>query len=392
MASRPATLALRQRSARASFFHQPHHHHHQRRHASILFALSALSNSRETQHFNKATRLSRVEHSPALKLIKTSEVDPYPLPEQARRGAASVSGAEKEEEGESRSGRDEINAAAGGSASAASSSGAGIPSSGIGQAAAAGSGSGGDGKKPPEAESAMDEEDLEPDEYDERAEQDALKAGKAVILEHIQTNRRLRQRMKEYKSQVKKLEGDALQKREALEDERSTPSFGAFFFGVAWVITLALYLSVKNPPSSYAQKAEHAREVQELREKAREETARLCRDNVSLTQKLTTMEASAAREVQELREKAREETVRLCKNKVDLRKKLTEMENATSKHEAQNVDWTRKAEELKRAVEKKDASTLTRSEQNAYLEALVFLKVKEQPERKWWRGLFWSQG
>ena len=48
--------------------------------ASILFALGALSNSRETQHFNKLTRLSRVEHSPPLKLIKSSEVDPFPLP------------------------------------------------------------------------------------------------------------------------------------------------------------------------------------------------------------------------------------------------------------------------------------------------------------------------
>src|ERR1700743_2673466 len=48
--------------------------------ASVLFALGALSNSRETQHFNKLSRLSRVEHSPPLKLIKTSEVDPSPLP------------------------------------------------------------------------------------------------------------------------------------------------------------------------------------------------------------------------------------------------------------------------------------------------------------------------
>ena len=48
--------------------------------ASILFALSSLSNSRETQHFNKLSNLSRVEHSPPLKLIKTSEVDTYPCP------------------------------------------------------------------------------------------------------------------------------------------------------------------------------------------------------------------------------------------------------------------------------------------------------------------------
>ncbi|KAK5129130.1 hypothetical protein LTR08_003882 [Meristemomyces frigidus] len=51
---------------------------HQR--ASILFALSTLSNSRETQHLNKLSHLPRTEHSPNLKLIKTSEVDAYPLP------------------------------------------------------------------------------------------------------------------------------------------------------------------------------------------------------------------------------------------------------------------------------------------------------------------------
>ncbi|KAK5107973.1 hypothetical protein LTR62_000518 [Meristemomyces frigidus] len=48
--------------------------------ASVLFALHALSNSRETQHFNKISRLSRIEHSPPLKLIQTSEINPYPLP------------------------------------------------------------------------------------------------------------------------------------------------------------------------------------------------------------------------------------------------------------------------------------------------------------------------
>ena len=56
------------------------HQSHQSR-ASVLFALGALSNSRETQHFNKLSRLHRIEHSPPLKLIKTSEVDPFPLPE-----------------------------------------------------------------------------------------------------------------------------------------------------------------------------------------------------------------------------------------------------------------------------------------------------------------------
>ncbi|EMC90830.1 hypothetical protein BAUCODRAFT_333867 [Baudoinia panamericana UAMH 10762] len=61
-------------TTRRTFSTTPHPH------ASILFALNALSNSRETQHFNKLSNLHRIEHSPPLKLIKTSEIDPYPLP------------------------------------------------------------------------------------------------------------------------------------------------------------------------------------------------------------------------------------------------------------------------------------------------------------------------
>ncbi|KAF2096750.1 hypothetical protein NA57DRAFT_58640 [Rhizodiscina lignyota] len=44
---------------------------------SPLFALQALANSRETQHFNKASGLSRVDHSPNLELLRSSEVDPF---------------------------------------------------------------------------------------------------------------------------------------------------------------------------------------------------------------------------------------------------------------------------------------------------------------------------
>ena len=52
--------------------------------ASILFALGALSNSRETAHFNRVSGLPRYEHSPPLKIIKTSEVDAHPLPTPTR--------------------------------------------------------------------------------------------------------------------------------------------------------------------------------------------------------------------------------------------------------------------------------------------------------------------
>ena len=52
--------------------------------ASVLFALGALSNSRETAHFNRISGLPRYEHSPPLKIIKTSEVDAHPLPTPTR--------------------------------------------------------------------------------------------------------------------------------------------------------------------------------------------------------------------------------------------------------------------------------------------------------------------
>ena len=71
----PSTLrASRGQALRRSF------HSSSTARASIFYALSALSNSRETQHFAKITKLPRVEHSTPLKLIKITEVDPHPCP------------------------------------------------------------------------------------------------------------------------------------------------------------------------------------------------------------------------------------------------------------------------------------------------------------------------
>lgn len=61
-------------------------------HASPLFALHALSNSRETQHLNKLSRLDRTEHSPNLKLIKSSEVDIFHPSKGTRNASTSVAG------------------------------------------------------------------------------------------------------------------------------------------------------------------------------------------------------------------------------------------------------------------------------------------------------------
>lgn len=47
------------------------------RHATPFLQLAALSQSREAQHFSKVSGLSIVQHSPALQLMKSSEVDPF---------------------------------------------------------------------------------------------------------------------------------------------------------------------------------------------------------------------------------------------------------------------------------------------------------------------------
>ncbi|EGP85910.1 unnamed protein product [Zymoseptoria tritici ST99CH_3D1] len=52
--------------------------------ASLLFALGQLSNTRETQHFAKRSKLDHVEHSPPLQLIRSSEVDPFAPPKKVR--------------------------------------------------------------------------------------------------------------------------------------------------------------------------------------------------------------------------------------------------------------------------------------------------------------------
>lgn len=70
-------------AAKPTFFLRPFHTSSSAR-TSVLFALGALSNSRETAHFNKISGLPRYEHSPPLKIIKTSEVDAHPLPTPAR--------------------------------------------------------------------------------------------------------------------------------------------------------------------------------------------------------------------------------------------------------------------------------------------------------------------
>ena len=45
--------------------------------SSPLFHLAALSNARESRHFKNVSKLSQVEHSPNLQLIRSSEVEPF---------------------------------------------------------------------------------------------------------------------------------------------------------------------------------------------------------------------------------------------------------------------------------------------------------------------------
>lgn len=63
--------------------------------ASPLFHLSALSNRNETAHFNSISRLNRVNHSPALELIRESEVKPFNKSEEAEHVAVKTEKAEE---------------------------------------------------------------------------------------------------------------------------------------------------------------------------------------------------------------------------------------------------------------------------------------------------------
>lgn len=84
------------------------HVHIPSRHAStgvLLYGISALSNRHETQYFSKLSRLPLMEHSPTLKLIHTSEVQPGAssvLPLSSQSGISQENEHEELEQKESR--------------------------------------------------------------------------------------------------------------------------------------------------------------------------------------------------------------------------------------------------------------------------------------------------
>lgn len=68
---KPTILASLSKHQRASFSNSV------ARHATPFFQLTARANAQETQHFLRASKLSVVNHSPNLELLKSSEVDPF---------------------------------------------------------------------------------------------------------------------------------------------------------------------------------------------------------------------------------------------------------------------------------------------------------------------------
>lgn len=57
---------------------------------SILFQIQGLSNSRETQHFSRISKLSRVEHSPALQLLRAEASTAPTLSPELAKGWAEI--------------------------------------------------------------------------------------------------------------------------------------------------------------------------------------------------------------------------------------------------------------------------------------------------------------
>lgn len=357
---------------------------HQRRHASVLFALSALSNSRETQHFNKATKLSRVEHSPALKLIQTSEVDPFAPPKPAAREASSIADGSKKEG---------VVAAEGASSGHTANA---VPTSSSGLVPPpTGSGGNGDGKKPPSgAEAAADNEvDVN--------DKEALKIGRAFLGEHVQEKRRLRQELGEARAEIETLKKAGEETAEKLREREERAKHDALvrresprsrFSWVVWLILgISAYLFIQYEVPIEMVNKRIDRLKKELKEaKANTPTVEEILKNKSNATKATQLN-TAEKELRELKTQMARDKKHLeeqAKNGVHL---LRSEKDKTQAHEAKMADWAKRAEDLKRAVEKKDASTLSKAEQNAYLEALVFLGVKQRPERRWWNGLFWRQ-
>ena len=423
----------------------------QRRHASSpLFHLAALSNSRETQHFNKATRLSRVEHSPALKLIQTSEVDPFVSPTlQGKRDVSTVPDAEKVSRGHGeaweslpKSAQDEIwkiwsasdktaslgelaeksrearrldaNSAREGATAEKDLTEAELaeewarsghrvnvqPPSGCSNVlplpegamlppSSGGSGSGGDGKKPPGSNATADEKGSAMNE-------DALKIGKAFIGENMQKKRQLLQELKDAKADIKKLEKEANEFKMKYQAAGGDAG-GGFIFGAFVLAAMLLWLSRDRTPKDLDNKgwlgvnesvneriARLEKELKEARERVPDMMTKIKAGRVDVVEGLLSkLRQQSASEKQQLHTQAQKDMQQLRSDKdrqlAKLRAEkmegdndrrastaLAEAERRTKEdlnqkikaHEARMEDWTRKAEDLKRAVEKEGSSVV----------------------------------
>lgn len=343
MSSTRLPIQLRRRALRQCL-----PHHQQRRNASLLFALSALSNSRETQHFNKATKLSRVEHSPALKLIQTSEVDPFD--KDKRRGRTNVAGRNDVAEGQKK-GEQELNA-------------------------------------------------------DRIDNETAAELGQLVEKEYLARIHHVRQGVQagvcESAWTAGAIESKSRPSEDVGEHTPSEISLGLALFGVAGLGFLLWELvTYRSKPDESGWRDVAAKKDEELRSlKGREAElhAQIQRARNAEMAAITARDDRRRALEEEMRvkqAKARDElrNQRLEKEKqlAALRKERDQLSEQARANTVKMADWTRKAEQLKQAVEKRDVSGLTKAEQNAYIEALVFLKVRQKPEKRWWKGLFWSQ-
>lgn len=437
--------------------------HQQRRHNSPFFALGKLSNARETQHFNRASKLSRVEHSPPLKLIQTSEVDPF----AASRATSSIASGGKDElrtvsehewqaalEGLSADARKEVwrawNEGEDRSKSFAQIVEEWKQKEKIG---AVGETSPSDESKSkiriqrnesdrldglvemvqPDASDSSAASKQNPTEDDDSFDPGlAAEVGRAILSKQAEDKRKLRAELqekteelasarKEVRDQQKIVDRPRLDSHQKNQKQAGKGMLGTLILVLTGVVIYQSYRiadPIANDVRSGATIARLRRELDEL-----SDSLPSARDNLQnrFNAEKASKYDSAERQISALRRKSREEAqqaqskhdkeIASLQSKLTLaaadaeKEKLThdavisdqlqvrdQLRNQIEAHEAKMADWTKKAEELKQAVEKKDVSSLTKAQQDAYLEALVFLKVKDRSRASWLSRLFWRDG
>lgn len=368
--------------------------------SSPLFALHALSNARETQHLNKLSGLSRVEHSPALESIKRSEVDPF-VSNKAVKKLVSTSPPEEEEKAgidhaalvtlpvaarraiwlawyesdRSTSLSDLAQRWKEGQAMKGLSPGAETVATPLDSNASI-------DIRSPNTPLAVTEP-LVKNIGEPSKDQEALMIGRAVLNGQTeQQHQRLQRELEIARSETEKLKDDLKKKN----DGSGGLIFLGIFLGVFVGVAYGVYPSVMdlNPSAPRETVASLEEQLHGAKNKQAMTEHGLISDKTRLEAQVRGLETKIEQEISASNAPA-------------------EVEGAkNTAYAAIMADWSRTAGNVKQAIEKRDAKQLSEVELQAYVDALSFLGVVKdrlqppQPspppssQRGWWEGLFWK--